>query len=95
VRDAHISGKKYFAFHNNRRIKVGWLPVKPKQKMVAAKRNKRTLKQKLSLTISPEMRIRAKQIAKREHRSVSSLVEHLIDGEWRKLKAAGEVLNST
>jgi hypothetical protein len=33
------------------------------------------------------MRIKAQSIARREHRSVSSLFEYWIDLEWRKLKS--------
>jgi hypothetical protein len=48
--------------------------------------SKRKLKQKLSLTIKPEIRAKAERIARREHRSVSSLFEYLIHLEYLKLK---------
>jgi hypothetical protein len=47
---------------------------------------KRELKQKLSLTVSPEMRIKAKKLARKQHRSISSLFEYLVSMEDLKLK---------
>jgi hypothetical protein len=61
----------------------------PKRVFVAhSKRDKRLvkqLKQKLSLTVTPASRAKAERVAAREHRSVSSLFEHLIDLEFRKI----------
>jgi hypothetical protein len=53
---------------------------------MAQKTKQKRKKQPMQITISPEMKAKAKRIAKREHRSVSSLFEYLISLEWKKFK---------
>jgi hypothetical protein len=48
---------------------------------------KRRLKKKICISMSPEMHAKVQRIARREHRSVSSLLEYLIALEWRKRKS--------
>ena len=48
---------------------------------------KRPHKVKICVSIAPELIAKVKRIAKRERRSVSSLIEYLIDLEYAKLKA--------
>jgi hypothetical protein len=59
------------------------MPQKPRKR---GRPSKHQLKQRLSLSISPEMRAKVQRIAKREHRSVSSLIEHWIDLKYYQLK---------
>jgi hypothetical protein len=53
---------------------------------------KRQLKEKLSLTIRPASRTKARKLARRGHRSISSLFEHLIEVEYQRIQGkAGEI----
>jgi hypothetical protein len=44
------------------------------------------LKEQLSLTISPEMRAKARQLARKQRRSLSSLFEFYIAVDWEREK---------
>jgi hypothetical protein len=52
--------------------------------MPRRKTRKRQLKEKLSLTISPEIREMAEALALQQHRSISSLFESLVAREQEK-----------
>jgi hypothetical protein len=55
--------------------------------------NKKTLRGKLNLTIHPEIREFAEQLATKRRRSISQLFEDLIEAEWMR-KQGGAPLPS-
>jgi hypothetical protein len=51
----------------------------------------RQLRGKMNLTIHPEIRAFADQLAFKRRRSISQLFEDLIEAEWMRYQAAGSV----
>jgi hypothetical protein len=103
MRDTHIKDKKKVAFSFLWRIKSETCPCESRsnsyrdfsstrlfmpKKQQSKRGSKRQLKQKLSLTVTAASRARAEEVAAREHRSVSSLFEHLVALEFEKIAGA-------
>jgi len=51
------------------------------------------IKQKLNLTISPDARRKARRLARKQRRSLSTLFEHLIDKEYEKASKSRRLLS--
>jgi len=58
------------------------MPKKPRKPAC-----KRQLKKKICISMNAELHAKVRRIARREHRSVSSMIEYLIALEWRKRQA--------